>query len=29
VPDWRFAFTEDASGPSAAFDNDVARLFPR
>ena len=29
APDWRFAFTEDASGPSAAFDTDVARLFPR
>jgi hypothetical protein len=29
APDWRFALTEDAAGPSAAFDTDVARLFPR
>jgi len=29
APEWRFALTEDAPGPSAAFSTDVARLFPR
>lgn len=29
APDWRFALTEDAEGPSPAFATDVARLFPR
>lgn len=29
APDWRFALTEDAAGPSSAFATDVARLFPR
>jgi folate-dependent phosphoribosylglycinamide formyltransferase PurN len=29
APEWRFALAEDAVGPSAAFNTDVARLFPR
>lgn len=29
APDWRFALTEDAAGPSTAFPTDIARLFPR
>lgn len=29
APDWRFALTEDAEGPSPALATDVARLFPR
>ena len=29
APEWRFALAEDVAGPSAAFDTDVARLFPR
>ena len=29
APDWRFALTEDAAGPSSTFSTDMSRLFPR